>query len=1155
MNSLKSEFVHLHVHTEYSLLDGACRIKELAKKCKELGMDALAITDHGVMYGVVEFYEACKNEGIKPIIGCEVYTAKRTRFDKAPGIDNYYGHLLLLAKNNIGYHNLIKIVSKAFTEGYYYKPRVDLNLLKEFHEGIICASACLGGDVPQLLLSGDYDGAKNLALLYESIFGKGNYYLEIQSNGLEEQLKVNNALIRISDETGIPLIATNDVHFINKNDARAQDILVCVQTGKKYNDDNRMKFNTEDVYLKSPDEIKNLFSTRTDAIQNTVKIAEECNVELEFGRPVLPQFDIPGGLTPAEYLRKLTYEGAEFRYGNILPKEVAERLEYELSVIISMGYAEYYLIVWDFIKFAKDNGITVGPGRGSGAGSLVAYCLKITNIDSLKYNLAFERFLNPERISMPDFDVDFSDERRKEVIDYVVQKYGEDRVAQIITFGTMAARGSVRDVGRVLDVPYNEVDSIAKMIPMAPGKATTIKDALDISPELKNRYDNEPVIKDLIDSAMQLEGMARNTSTHAAGVVLTKDPVTDYVPVHKTGDSVVTQFPMAILEKLGLLKVDFLGLRTLTVIQDAIELIKINHGVDVNFDTMVMDDKNVYKTISDGKTLGIFQLESPGMTRFITELQPDNLEDIIAGIALYRPGPMDQIPRYIENKKNPDKVKYLHPILEPILNVTYGCMVYQEQVMQIVRDLAGYTMGQSDLVRRAMAKKKHDVMEKERINFVNGAEKNGVSTEISNKIFDQMIDFASYAFNKAHAACYAVVGYETAWLKTYYPVEFMAALLNSFIDRTDKIAQYIDECKQMNIKILPPCVNISYAKFTVKDGAIVFGLAAIKNVGSHVVDIITKERDTNGLYKNFGDFCDRIASTEVNKRCVESFIKAGVFSCFNIKRSQLFKTYEEIIDNAILAKKNKAEGQISIFDMFDDSSKDDSSTDYENYPDIPEFNKADLLSMEKEMLGIYLSGHPLEGLAQEFSKISTIKSTDLIADTEDDLDGLDKTFASGVRDGMKITFAGIITNVKKKVTKNNSMMAFGVIEDIFGTAELLVFPKVYEKYAGLLMPENIVVITGRLSIREDDTPKILPEEVFTPDEYKAKINNSSNNINDFKFLIDSEKKDKVISFAKYFYGKTHVTFYDKNTKNEIWSGYMNTSKEILNELKYIIHNS
>ena len=1137
------------------MLDGACKIKDLVKACKERGMDALAITDHGVMYGVVEFYEACKNEGIKPIIGCEVYTAKRTRFDKAPGVDNYYGHLLLLAKNNKGYHNLIKIVSKAFTEGYYYKPRVDLDLLKEYHEGIICASACLGGDIPQLILSGDYNAAKQFALRYESIFGKGNYYLEIQSNGLEEQLKVNNALIKMSDETGIPLIATNDVHFINKDDARAQDILVCVQTGKKYNDENRMKFNTEDVYLKSPDEIKALFNVRTDALQNTVKIAEECNVVLEFGRPVLPQFDIPGGLTPAEYLRKLTFDGAAFRYGDTLPKEVTERLEYELSVIISMGYAEYYLIVWDFIKFAKDNGITVGPGRGSGAGSLVAYCLKITNIDSLKYNLAFERFLNPERISMPDFDVDFSDERRKEVIDYVVHKYGEDRVAQIITFGTMAARGSVRDVGRVLDIPYNEVDSIAKMIPMAPGKATTIKDALEISPELKTRYDNEPVIKDLIDSAMQLEGMSRNTSTHAAGVVLTKDPVTDYVPVHKTGDSVVTQFPMAILEKLGLLKVDFLGLRTLTVIQDAIELIKKNHSVIVNFDTMVMDDKNVYKTISDGKTLGIFQLESPGMTRFITELQPDNLEDIIAGIALYRPGPMDQIPRYIENKKNPNKVKYLHPILEPILNVTYGCMVYQEQVMQIVRDLAGYTMGQSDLVRRAMAKKKHDVMEKERINFVKGAEKNGVSTEISNKIFDQMIDFASYAFNKAHAACYAVVGYETAWLKTYYPVEFMAALLNSFIDRTDKIAQYIDECKQMNIKILPPCVNLSYAKFTVKDGAIVFGLAAIKNVGAHVVDTITRERDTNGLFKNFGDFCDRIASTEVNKRCVESFIKAGVFSCFNVKRSQLFKTYEDILDHAVMAKKNKAEGQISIFDMFEDSSQEDSSNEYENYPDIPEFSKSDLLSMEKEMLGIYLSGHPLEGFAQEFSKISTIKSTDLIADTEDDLEGLDKTFASGVRDGMKITFGGIITNIKKKVTKNNAMMAFGVIEDLFGTAELLIFPKVYEKYAGLLVPENIVVITGRLSIREDDTPKILPEEVFLPDEYKAKINNSSNATNDFKFLIESDKKDKVISFAKYFSGKTRVTFYDKNTKDEIWSGYMNTSNEILNELKFIIHNS
>ena len=1147
MSTINTEFVHLHVHTEYSLLDGACRIKDLVKACKERGMDALAITDHGVMYGIVEFYEACKSEGIKPIIGCEVYTAKRTRFDKAPGVDNDYGHLLLLAKNNTGYHNLIKIVSKAFTEGYYYKPRVDMNLLREYSDGIICASACLGGDIPQLILKGDYEGAKELALEYFSIFGEDNYYLELQSNGLEEQLTVNKALIKMSAETGIPLIATNDVHFISQSDARAQDILVCVQTGKKFNDDNRMKFNTDQVYLRTPAEMKELFKIRNDALENTVKIAERCNVEITFGRPVLPQFDIPGGLTPAEYLRKLTYEGATFRYGNVLPKEVSERIEYELSVIISMGYAEYYLIVWDFIKYAKDNGITVGPGRGSGAGSLVAFCLKITNIDSLKYNLAFERFLNPERISMPDFDVDFSDERRKEVIDYVVRKYGEDRVAQIITFGTMAARGAVRDVGRVLDVPYGDVDAIAKMIPMAPGKQTTIKSAIELNHELKAKYEENSVIRDLLDSAMQLEGMSRNASTHAAGVVLTKDPVTDYVPVHKTGDSVVTQFPMAILEKLGLLKVDFLGLRTLTVIQDAVELIYKNHGINVNFDTMVMDDKNVFKTISDGKTLGIFQLESPGMTRFIMELQPDNLEDIIAGIALYRPGPMDQIPRYIENKKNPDKVKYLHPILEPILNVTYGCMVYQEQVMQIVRDLAGYTMGQSDLVRRAMAKKKHDVMEKERINFVNGAEKNGVSSEISNKIFDQMIDFASYAFNKAHAACYAVVGYETAWLKTYYPVEFMAALLNSFIDRTDKIAQYIAECKQMNIKILPPDINISYSKFTVKDNSIVFGLAAIKNVGGHVVDVITNERDNNGLFKSFGDFCERIASTEVNKRCVESFIKAGVFSSFNVKRSQLFKTYELILDSVVAAQKHKAQGQISIFDMFEDDSMQ-VENDYDKFPNVPEFNKADLLSMEKEMLGIYLSGHPLEGYSERFAKISTIKTIDLIADTEDGLDGMDKSFVSGVKDGMEIVLGGIISTVKKKVTKNNALMAFGTIEDLYGSAELLIFPKIYEKYAGLLTEENIIIIKGRLSIREDDSPKILPDTIYLPEEYSE--DNTAKTIN---ILVNPKNAKRAISFVKYFSGKTPVKIIDKNSNKELWTGYMNTSQDIIKEMEDFIY--
>ena len=1146
MSSINTDFVHLHVHTEYSLLDGACRIKDLVKSCKERGMDALAITDHGVMYGIVEFYEACKNEGIKPIIGCEVYTATRTRFDKAPGIDNDYGHLILIAKNNTGYHNLIKIVSKAFTEGYYYKPRVDLDLLREYSEGIICSSACLGGDIPQLILSGDIEGAAKLALKYQEIFGKGNYYLELQSNGIEEQILVNQALIKISNETDIPLIATNDAHFVNKEDARAQDILMCIQTGKRYNDENRMKFNTDEVYLRSPDEMKSLFPNRKDALENTVKIANECNVEITFGRPVLPQFDIPGGLTPAEYLRKLTYEGADFRYGENITDEIKERLEYELSVIISMGYAEYYLIVWDFIKFAKDNGITVGPGRGSGAGSLVAYCLKITNIDSLKYNLAFERFLNPERISMPDFDVDFSDERRKEVIDYVVRKYGEDRVAQIITFGTMAARGAVRDVGRVLDVPYGDVDVVAKMIPMAPGKQTSIEDAIKMNPELKNKYESNNVIKDLLDTAMQLEGMPRNASTHAAGVVLTKDPVTDYVPVHKTGDSVVTQFPMAILEKLGLLKVDFLGLRTLTVIQDAINLIKMNHGVDVNFDTMVMNDKKVYKTISDGNTLGVFQLESPGMTRFITELQPDNLEDIIAGIALYRPGPMDQIPTYIENKRNPSKVKYLHPLLEPILNVTYGCMVYQEQVMQIVRDVAGYTMGQSDLVRRAMAKKKHDVMAKERVNFINGALKNNVSEEIANKIFDQMTDFASYAFNKAHAACYAVVGYETAWLKTYYPVEFMAALLNSFVDRSDKIAQYIEECKQMKIEILPPDINMSERRFTVKNGKIVFGFAAIKNVGGNVADVITDLREKDGLYKSFGDFCQRISSTEVNKRCVESFIKAGVFSSFGVNRSQLLLTYENILDDVVLANRNRNPDQISMFDMFEDVSKE-MAISYDVFPDIPEFSKSDLLSMEKEMLGIYLSGHPLDNYSDKIQSISNIKSVDLTEFEDESHDGNSKNFISGIKDGMNITIVGVISSIKKKVTKNNSLMAFGVLEDLYGSIELLVFPKIFDKYSGLLKEESIVVIKGRLSLREDDTPKILPDEIISIEDY---ISNDKTQTK--RFGINDKDLNRIISFFKYFSGKTPVEVYSKDTGSVLWNGFADISDEIIKELESII---
>ncbi len=1145
-----NNFVHLHVHTEYSLLDGACRIAKLVSTCKEKGMNALAITDHGVMYAVIDFYNECKKQGIKPILGCEVYTARRSRFDKDSNLDGDYGHLILLAKNNIGYKNLIKIVSDAFTDGFYYKPRVDRELLSENSEGLICCSACLGGDIPQLILNDDYDGAKKLALWYNDTFGQGNYYLELQSNGVEEQIKVNQQLIKMSKETGIPLVATNDVHFIERSDARAQDILMCIQMGKKYADEDRMRFSTDQIYLRSPEEMSALFESCPEAIENTVKIADMCNVELDFGRSVLPNFEIPEGYTSETYLRKLCYDGAEFRFGKDLSDEVKERLEYELDVICKMGYADYYLVVWDFIKFAKDNGITVGPGRGSGAGSLAAYCLKITNIDSLKYNLAFERFLNPERISMPDFDVDFSDTRRKEVIDYVIRKYGSECVAQITTFGTMAARGAVRDVGRVLDIPYNDVDVIAKMIPNELN--ITIPKALEQNAELRQKYESDATVKDLIDTAIQIEGMPRNISTHAAGVVLTRDPVISYVPVQKTGDSVSTQFPMKNLEALGLLKVDFLGLRTLTVVQDSLETIKEIHGVDVNFDTMEMNDPKVFKTIADGKTMGIFQLESAGMTRFMTELQPDCLEDIIAGISLYRPGPMDQIPKYTENKKHPDKITYDHPILEHILDVTYGCMIYQEQVMQIVRDLAGYTMGRSDLVRRAMAKKKHDVMEKERSVFIEGALKNGVPKEVSNKIFEQMTDFASYAFNKSHAACYAVVGYETAWLKTYYPVEFMAAIMNSFIGKNDKIPPYIAECQNMNIKILPPDVNESTGRFAVIDGNIRFGLAALKNVGENAVASMVAERNTNGKYKDFVDFCRRISGTEINKRCVESFIKAGAFDSMGYRRAQLINSFEAILESVASEKKNRMDGQLSFFDMFEDSTDNPASAMPDLVPaDTPEFASDVLLSMEKEVLGLYLSGHPLMQYESKIAKIRTIKSSDFMqSDDENDEGGasMHNMIAQGIKDNMQIVMCGIVTNVKTKVTKSNAMMAFVGIDDMFGEAEMLVFPKTYEQYKMFLKPDSIIVVKGRLSIREDENPKIIPEAVNSIESYSAQTQK------EMKFLCDRSIAEQVQAFISYFEGRTQITVYDKDNGEKLCNGYINASKVVIDELEKLIKN-
>ncbi|EMS72206.1 DNA-directed DNA polymerase III (polc) [Ruminiclostridium cellobioparum subsp. termitidis CT1112] len=907
------DFVHLHVHTEYSLLDGSNRIKDLIQRIKELGMNSVAITDHGVMYGVVEFYKEALKNGIKPILGCEIYTAKRNMQDKQPGVDSDYGHLVLLAKNQTGYKNLMKIVSLGFTEGFYYKPRVDYQTLEKYSEGIIALSACLSGDIPAAILNNDYEKAVELANRLNTIFGQDNFYLELQHNGISDQNLVNQQLIKLSKELGIPLVATNDAHFLTREAAQSHEILLCIQTGKTINDENRMKFNTDEVYVKSPEEMYENFRNVESALENTVKIAEMCNVELEFGKLHLPGFTVEEGYTPYEYLKEKCYKGLVQKFGENCSEEIKERLEYELSVISSMGYVDYFLIVWDFIRYARENDIMVGPGRGSAAGSVVSYCLGITSIDPLKYNLLFERFLNPERISMPDIDIDFCYERRQEVIDYVISKYGKDKVSQIITFGTMAARAAIRDVGRALDVPYGEVDVIAKMIPFQIGM--NIDKALEINPELKKKYELEDDTRLLIDTARSLEGLPRHASTHAAGVVISKEPIVEYVPLQLNENNVTTQFTMGLLEELGLLKMDFLGLRTLTVIRDAVNLVEQGHNKKIDINNINFDDHDVYKMIGEGKTVGIFQLESAGMTQFMKELQPSSLEDIIAGISLYRPGPMDQIPRYIRNKNNPKEIKYHHPMLENILNVTYGCMVYQEQVMQIVRELGGYSYGRSDLVRRAMSKKKVSVMEQERKNFiygitdeegnevVRGAVKNGVDEFTANKIFDEMMDFASYAFNKSHAAAYAVVAYQTAWLKHYYPVEFLAASLNSFLGSSDKVSQYVNECKVLNIKVLPPDVNESNVKFTVVNQKIRFGLAAVKNVGENAIQSMIAERTQNGLFTTFLDFCQRIEGREINKRCIESLIKSGAFDSLKVFRSRLMAVYERFLDGIAQAKR------------------------------------------------------------------------------------------------------------------------------------------------------------------------------------------------------------------------------------------------------------
>ena len=1066
-------FAHLHVHTEYSLLDGSNKIKEYVSRVKELGMNSAAITDHGVMYGVIDFYREARKQGIKPILGCEVYVAPNSRFDReTAGGESRYHHLVLLAENNTGYANLMKIVSRGFTEGYYYKPRVDKDLLRQYHEGIIALSACLAGEVQRYLSRGLTEEAKKVALEYQDIFGKGNFFLEMQDHGIPEQQLVNQRQIQLSKETGIELVVTNDIHYTYAEDAKPHDILLCIQTGKKLDDENRMRYEGGQYYVKSPQEMEALFPYAKQALENTQKIANRCEVEIEFGVTKLPKYDVPDGMTSWEYLNKLCWEGLEKHYGEP-SRELKERLRYELDTIRNMGYVDYFLIVWDFIKYAKDHGIAVGPGRGSAAGSIVSYCLEITNIDPIRYQLLFERFLNPERVTMPDIDVDFCFERRQEVIDYVVRKYGKDRVVQIVTFGTLAARGVIRDVGRVMDLPYAFVDSIAKMIPQELN--ITIDKALQMNPELRKTYENDPQVKLLIDMCKRLEGLPRHSSMHAAGVVIGQREIDDFVPLSRASDgSITTQFTMTTLEELGLLKMDFLGLRTLTVIQNAVQLAK-SKNPELDMDQIDYNDKQVLSYIGTGKTDGIFQLESGGMKGFMKELKPNSLEDIIAGISLYRPGPMDFIPQYIRGKNDAGSITYDCPQLEPILAPTYGCIVYQEQVMQIVRDLAGYTLGRSDLLRRAMSKKKGDVMQKERQSFVYGNPDegvpgciaNGIDEKTANKIYDEMIDFAKYAFNKSHAAAYAVVSYQTAWLKYYYPVEFMAALMTSVIDNPGKVSEYIYSCRQMGIKILPPDINKGEGSFSVDSGNIRYGLAAIKSIGKPVIESIIKERKNGGPFSNLKDFIERLSGKEVNKRTIESFIKSGAFDSLGGTRKQFMVVYVQILDQVNRERKYSMTGQLSLFDIVSDDQKSEFDIPL---PDVGEYEKETKLAFEKEVLGVYLSGHPLEDYEEKWRKNISRTTLDFQLD--------DETGRTKVHDGAKEIVGGMITNKTIKYTKTNKVMAFITLEDLVGSVEVVIFPRDFEKNQMYLNEEAKVFIKGRVSEEDDAPSKLICEQVI-----------------------------------------------------------------------------
>ena len=1149
------EFVHLHLHSEFSLLDGANRIKDIPVIAKELGMKAIALTDHGVMYGAIDFYKACKKEGIKPIIGCEVYVAPRSRFDKEPGVDNKYSHLILLAKNNVGYKNLIKLVSIGFLEGYYYKPRIDLEVLEKYSEGLICLSACLASSINKAILNGEMDKAEEIALWHKRVF-KDDYYLELQNNGIREQVLVNQRLVQIARKLDIPIVATNDAHYSRKEDAYNHEVLLCIQTGKTMQDEDRMRFETDELYIKSPEEMSEYFENLPDAIENTVKIAEKCNVEFEFGHTILPNYEVPAEYkTHFDFFRKLCDDGIKNRYGNNPQEEILKRAEYEISVIKKMGYVDYFLIVWDFINYAKSQGIPVGPGRGSGAGSIIAYAIGITDIDPIKYNLLFERFLNPERISMPDFDVDFCYERRQEVLDYVAEKYGRDHVSQIITFGTMSARMVIRDVARALNMPLSLADKLAKMVPME--LHITIKKVLEQDKEFKELYDTNDDIRKLLDIAMCLEGMPRQASTHACGVVITKEPVVSYVPLYVNEGLISTQYIMTTLEELGLLKMDFLGLRTLTVIEDAKKLVKENRGIDVEFDKDMSDPK-VYKLWQTGRTVGIFQFESLGMTAFMRELKPDCLEDIIAGVSLYRPGPMDQIPRYIKNKLNPENAEYTHPALEPILNVTYGCMVYQEQVMQIVRDLAGYSLGRADLVRRAMGKKKLDVMAKERNIFIYGEEdedgniivpgciRNGIDEASANKIFDEMAEFAKYAFNKSHAAAYAVVSYRTAYLKAYYKEEFMAATLNSFLGNLDKVSVYIEECKNLGIQILKPDINESFTKFTVKDGKIRFGLGSIKNVGISAIENIVAERETHGKFESFVDFLERVKPETVNKKSIESLIKAGVFDSFPQTRKTLMVSFENIISAIHDYNKKSMQGQVTMFDIGNDSNNGNKELKY-TFNVMEEYEDKELLAMEKEMLGIYLSGHPLEKLKAEIERKTNINSLEIHRLNDEMTNGE----AVKYKDGDIVKYAGILSNVKKRYTKTNKLMFTADLEDLYGIVDILVFENGYINAANYMIDDNIVIVEGRLSIREDEQPKIVVRSIKTLNE--AGVDKKPKILTFDITSLDEETKNKLRGAIRFFAGdRNNMPIQVKDGDVIKPCGAIYLTEEILNEFEQIL---